>query len=157
MILLILGISVGLLILGLFIEAGANFDSMAEDVGNVMQIIFGLASVVAAFIAIVLLVISKCNSTIDDRIAMYQEENAKIEQQIDILVKDYQEYESGVFADANSESAITLVSLYPELKADQLVSSQIDIYVANNEQIKRLKLEQINADVVRWWLYFGGK
>ena len=157
MILLILGISVGLLILGLFIEAGANFDSMAEDVGNVMQIIFGLASVVAAFIAIVLLVISKGNSTIDDRIAMYQEENAKIEQQIDILVKDYQEYESGVFADANSESAITLVSLYPELKADQLVSSQIDIYVANNEQIKRLKLEQINADVVRWWLYFGGK
>jgi hypothetical protein len=72
-------------------------------------------------------------------------------------VKDYQEYESGVFADAGSESAITLVSLYPELKADQLVSSQLDIYVQNNEMIKSLKLEKINADVVRWWLYFGGK
>lgn len=157
MVLLILVVSIILVILGLILESNAGYRSMAEETGSVMQIIFGLVSVVAAIVAIILLIITKNNATINERIAMYQEENQKIEQQIDILVKNYQEYESGVFADTTVDSAITLVNLYPELKADQLVSSQLDIYIKNNEQIKSLKLEQINADVVRWWLYFGGK
>lgn len=157
MVLLILVVSIILVILGLILESNAGYRSMVEETGSVMQIIFGLVSVVAAIVAIILLIITKNNATINERITMYQEENQKIEQQIDILVKSYQEYESGVFADTTVDSAITLVNLYPELKADQLVSSQLDIYIKNNEQIKSLKLEQINADVVRWWLYFGGK
>jgi hypothetical protein len=143
----------------LMIIIGAKLGSdygLIGDIGDAMSIIFGIASGIA-LLAILLLTISVVdNNNIDERIAMYQEENAKIEQQIDILVKDYLEYERGVFTDSNSESAITLVSLYPELKADQLVSSQIDIYVKNNENIKSLKLEKLNAEIVRWWLYFGG-
>lgn len=153
MIFVILGVCIGLMIVGTKLSRDYGF---IGDLGEVMSTIFAIASGVT-LICIVYLIISVANdSTINERLAMYQEENAKIEQQIDILVKNYQEYESGVFAEASSESAITLVNLYPELKADQLVSSQLNIYVENNEQIKSLKLEQINADIVRWWLYFGG-
>ena len=94
-------------------------------------------------------------SVIDEQIEMYQEENTRIEEQIADVVQQYQEYESGIFADVASESSITLLSLYPELKADALVQSQIDIYVANNEKIKSLKEQQIDGNVKRWWLYFG--
>ena len=86
---------------------------------------------------------------------MYQEENTKIEEQIATIVKQYQEYEKDIFTEVSPESAMTLVSLYPELKADTLVSSQIDIYVKNNEKLKSLKEEKINASVIRWWTYFG--
>lgn len=157
MILVILGVCIVLFITGLFINNVSRYGSSGEDVGELMMGLFGFASLIVLIVIICLIYSVRNDSTIEDRITMYQEENAKIEQQIDILVKDYQEYERGVFADTTVDSAITLVSLYPELKADQLVSSQLDIYVKNNEQIKQLKLEQINAEVVRWWLYFGGK
>lgn len=156
MILVILGVCIALFIAGLVICNVSRYGSSGEDTGEIMIFLFGIASLIVMMVVICLIVSVKNKSTIEDRIAMYEEENLKIEQQIDILVKDYQEYESGVFANASSDSAIALVSLYPELKADQLVSSQLDIYIKNNEQIKSLKLEQINADVVRWWLYFGG-
>lgn len=99
--------------------------------------------------------VSKSN-VIDEQIAMYQEENVLIEKQIDVAVKQYLNYESGVFTDISSESSITLVSLYPELKSDQLIKKQIEVYMSNNEQIKSLKTEEINGNIYRWWLYFGG-
>lgn len=101
----------------------------------------------------VICVLNRVN--IDQKIALYEEENAKIEQQIAATVKQYQEYESGIFTDVAPESSITLVALYPELKSDTLVQSQIEVYVENNNTIKELKSTAINASVYRWWLYFG--
>lgn len=86
---------------------------------------------------------------------MYEEENTKIEQQIADVVTQYQEYEEGIFTEVAPESAMTLVALYPELKSDTLVQSQIEVYVDNNKQIKELKSMSINASIFRWWLYFG--
>lgn len=157
MILVILGVSIALLIFGIWLESESSFNSMGDIVGALLQITFGIVTGIATLVAIILICSASSNATVTERIALYEEENRKIEQQIDILVKNYQEYESGVFADATADSVIMLVNLYPELKADQLVSSQIDIYLKNNEEIKSLKVSEINADVVRWWLYFGGK
>ena len=93
---------------------------------------------------------------IDNRIAMYQQENTKIETQMDILVERYMDYESETFGELKSESSITLVSLYPELKADELVKQQVEVYTTNNEKIKELKEQKISLSIWKWWLYFGG-
>ena len=89
------------------------------------------------------------------KISLYEEENTKIEQQIADVVKQYQEYESGIFTEVAPEGAMTLVTLYPELKSDTLVQSQIEVYIENNKAIKELKSMAINASFYRWWLYFG--
>lgn len=95
---------------------------------------------------------------IPDKIKMYQEENKKIEQQIDIVVKNYMEYEGNTFIECGSDgNGMTLINLYPELKSDALVKQQIDTYISNNNQIKTLKNDYINANSGRWWLYFGKK
>lgn len=114
-----------------------------------------IGTVIAAIAAIILGIHVSELSVIDEKITMYEEENTAIEEQIDIIVKQYQEYETEIFANTSSDSAITLVSLYPELKSDSLVSSQIDVYMSNNEKIKALKESKINGSVYRWWLYFG--
>ena len=93
--------------------------------------------------------------TLDSKIAMYIEENKNIETEMNALVKQYMNYESGTYGELKGESSITLVSLYPELKADTLVAKQIDIYIANNEKIKELKEKKIDLSVKKWWLYFG--
>ena len=92
----------------------------------------------------------------DEKIAMYQEENATIEQRIDQIVQEYMEQEQDTFAELKTdESPITLVNLFPELKSDTLVQQQIEIYVANSAKIKNLKEEKINLGTAKWLLYFG--
>lgn len=115
----------------------------------------GCAFILALIFTIILAYEVSSAKVIDDKIAMYQTENEKIETQIAEVVQQYQEYEQGTFEKVAPDKAVTLVSLYPELKSDDLVSKQIAIYVDNNNKIKELKEDKITASVDRWWLYFG--
>lgn len=92
---------------------------------------------------------------LDTKIEMYSKENSQIEIQIADCIKSYQEYETQIFTDVAPDSSMTLVALYPELKSDTLVATQINTYIQNNNKIKSLKEEKINGRLVRWWLYFG--
>ena len=92
---------------------------------------------------------------IDEKIVMYQEENTKIEEQIDTLVQNYMQYESDTYGKFKGNDAITLVSLYPDLKSDELVQKQIEVYTTNNQKIKELKEQKIDIVKDKWWLYFG--
>lgn len=94
--------------------------------------------------------------TIDNKIAMYEEENASIEASIDAIVKDYMNFEENTYGELkDDENIINLISLYPELKSDTLVQKQIEVYIANNDEIKRLKVEKCDLSKARWLLYFG--
>lgn len=115
-----------------------------------------VAGFAVSFIALcILIVVNSAMLPLEDKIAMYEEENAKIEMQIADIVNEYQEFEKGIIGDVKTDSAITMIQLYPELTSNTLVQSQIEIYVDNNNQIKQLKCELLNRRVVRWWLYFG--
>lgn len=150
MILVILGISILLMVIG-----DVLFYRGYEEVGAPI-IVVSTSSLIVSIIATIYFGVNvKSNAVIDDKIAMYQEENTKIEEQIAIVVSDYMEHESKVFDSAKVSSPVILAQLYPELKSDELIKSQIDIYTANNEEIKDLKLKEINDSVYRWWLYFG--
>ena len=92
---------------------------------------------------------------IDKKIEMYQEENTNIENNIDVLVKQYMEHEKSTFKDVTAESSITLINLYPDLKSNELVQQQINIYTENNNKIKELKEHKLDYQVSKWWLYFG--
>jgi len=153
MIILLLIIFIIMAAIGIWLNTDTDF----EYSGGAMGVV-GLLGAVASFIAMVSLIIGVSNLTvINEKIAMYEQENQKIETQIAETVQQYQEYESGIFTEVAPESSVTLVALYPELKADTLVQKQIEVYIANNEKIKELKESNITGDVKRWWLYFGGK
>ena len=93
--------------------------------------------------------------TIDEKIQMYQQENESIEQSVGIAVRAYMDYERETYSNFSNKDAMNLVSLYPDLKSDQLVQKQIDIYVSNNNKIKELREDQIDLAKARWNLYFG--
>lgn len=129
---------------------GLEFGGGAMVVGGVIAIVIVLIASLALIGSVVQI------SVIDEKIAMYEEQNANIEERIETVVKQYQEYESGIMTEiGDKDSYITLVSLYPELKSDTLVSKQIEVYLSNNENIAALKNEKINERAYRWWLYFG--
>ena len=153
MILLIFGICILMIVGGCILNEKTGVDI---DIG------FGISGIgmVVGFFALLGLIIVGVNvkslSVIDDRIVMYEEENTRIEQQIADVVEQYQKYETDIFREVAPESAVTMVSLYPELKSDSLVQAQIEVYTENNKTIRDLKDKQIKDNVYRWWLYFGG-
>ena len=153
MILLIFGICILMIIGGCILDGKTGVDS------DICYLIGGIGVIVGFFALVGLIIVGvnvKSLSVIDDRIAMYEEENARIEQQIADVVEQYQKYETDIFMEVAPESAVTMVSLYPELKSDSLVQAQIEVYIENNKTIKDLRDKQIKGNVYRWWLYFGG-
>lgn len=151
MIIVVLVICIGLIALGYWLTENTDCDFT-----GVATIVTGGIGLIISLIALIAFAINVSNlKVIDQKIDMYQEENTHIESQIAECVKQYQEYETGIFTEVKSESAMTLVALYPELKSDVLVAKQIEVYIANNEKIKELKGTKIDGAVYRWWLYFG--
>ena len=114
-------------------------------------------SIVAGIVALTILItmVIMWSPMIDEKITLYQEENLVIEQQIASVITDYQEYELGIIKECAPDQAVTMVSLYPELKSDTLVAKQIDIYLENNNKIKQLKEERINQKIIGWWFNFN--
>lgn len=74
---------------------------------------------------------------------------------MDVLVSQYMKFETDTYGKLKNESSITLVSLYSDLKSDELVKKQIEVYETNNKEIRKMKEEKINLKVAKWWLYFG--
>lgn len=87
---------------------------------------------------------------IDDQIKLYTEENTKIETEIEELVSEYMAFESNTLVNVKGESSITLVSLYPELKSDELVKELIATYQDNNAEIKALKEKKLKITANKW-------
>lgn len=129
-----------------------TYDDIWEGLGIGALVITGVLGVCVAFNLITVI----SGRTLPEKIAMYEEENKKIEEDIAIMVKEYMQYEGDTFKDVTSESAITLVNLYPELKSSELVTQQISIHTENSKKIKELKESLIEAKNGRYLLYFGG-
>ena len=127
-----------------------------EFFNNIEESIQGITigAGIGTFILLILMFIL-WSPYIDEKIALYEEENIKIEKQIASVINDYQEYELGIIKECAPDKAVAIISLYPELKSDTLVAKQIDTYIANNNKIKELKEEQINQKVIGWWFNFN--
>ena len=137
--------------IGLFCCAFIN-----DDIGEVLSGIGGFIGVVALIAILINIGILVWGRTLDDKIAMYEEENAAIEQSVDVLVRDYYRHESDTYSSLKPENAVLFASAYPELQSNELATKQLEIYVSNNNKIKELKEDQINLSKNRFWLYFGG-
>lgn len=92
--------------------------------------------------------------TVDEKIAMYQEENKTIEQDIKYIVEQSRSHESDTYRDI-LDNPMALAIAFPELKSNDLASKQIDLYVKNNDKIKSLKLKKIERENYKFWLFFG--
>ena len=135
----------------LIVLAVLNKD-LADGFGIIGGLI-GFIALIGIFVNIGFLVYGR---TLDDKIAMYEQENASIEQSVDVLVKDYYRHESDTYSSLTPENAVLFASAYPELQSNELATKQLEIYVDNNNKIKELKEDQINLSRNRFWLYFGG-
>lgn len=160
MLILIFGIALVALVVFLVLRikypSKDDFKYTSHDFFTFMSWASGLVALLLVIAICSLSPIVFTENTIDEKIKMYQEENANIEKDIDKVVKEYLKHEHDTYADLKTEeSSITLVTLFPDLKSDNLVQQQLEIYVKNNETIKHLKEDKIDIAKKKWILYFG--
>ena len=158
MILVILAISLIILGTGIFVYVKYGDEFYNNDKEFIYYLLNAAGGVLTSISLIAILILSVYLSgrlTIDEKIAMYEKENASIETQICTVVNEYKDYEQDTFKNFKNQNPAIIISLYPELKSDKLVSKQIDVYTANNEKIKELKLKKLDYKPMAWWLYFG--
>lgn len=125
------------------------------DAGETLCWIGGVLLGVVLFAILIVGVEASNTMIIDDKIAMYEVENETINQEINVIVENYQKHEKDTFSSATKKLSPTVVfSLYPELKSNTLVAKQIDTYTANQKEIKALKSKKLDYEVYKWWLHF---
>ena len=152
MTLLILGISVVLLIVGIVLY----YQSFrCECVFYVMNFIMGVVSIVMLITVLALFGVVVSKSGVSEKIKLYQNENEEIENAVYTMVKEYMEYEKKTYKEFDKKQAMSYVSLYPDLKSNELVAKQVEVYTANKKKLNELKEQQIDREILKWWLYFG--
>lgn len=94
-------------------------------------------------------------STIDSRLPVIEEQNTIVLSQIEPLVQQALEYESNTYKDfkLDANKLIAFTQLYPDLKANDFLNKQIDIILANQQEIKQLKLDKASLNAYHFWLW----
>ena len=98
---------------------------------------------------------NKAVTTVDAKQLVLEEQNQIVLSQIKPLVQQALEYESNTYKDFKLDAAkvIAFTQLYPELKANDFLNKQIDIILANQEEIKQLKLNKASLNAYHFWLW----
>ena len=155
---MIWAILIPILALAIFLTVRAVRKSYDEPAGLIVGSIFSWFGVAIAIICVCVLTTEYLGfNIIDNKIEVLQQENAIIEQRVAETVKQYQDYETGIFTDATQDigsDVVVLIERYPELKSNELVKQQLDLYIENNQEIKDLKLEQLKKYKYELWLFF---
>lgn len=92
---------------------------------------------------------------IDDKIKLIEKQNKDIEEKVEVTVKTYMNFEKDTLTEFKTDSYIQLVNLYPDLKSNELIQNQINLYEKNNKKITELKTDKLNISNYKWWVYFG--
>jgi hypothetical protein len=94
-------------------------------------------------------------STADAQIAVLQSQNQIVLSQIEPLVEKALTYESNTYKELKltPEKIVSFAQLYPELKANELVQTQIQIILDNQKEIKTLQLSKAKLNAYHFWLW----
>lgn len=152
MLYVILGIAVLLMLFGIFIctkdeEMGLGFAVFGGFVFIGISIaIFGCLGSY-----------NSTKSTAKEQIAVIEEQNTIILEQLEPLVNKYMEYEKDTYKEfkLSGEKLLLISQAYPELKSDAFVQTQIDTVLKNQNRIMEIKLSIARLNAYKLWICMG--
>lgn len=127
-----------------------------DEIGEILcaiSIIFSLIS----FIALIVVIVNynAIKSTATAQMEVLNEQNEIVLAQIEPLVQQALNYESNTYKEfkLTPENIVAFGNMYPQLQANSFIQSQINIIVANQKEIKDLKLEIASLNAYKLWLF----
>lgn len=154
MITLLLAIALGLVLLAEIIDGSTNefgFLAVVPGVlGAVFAIIFGIWTLWN-------IIIVASGFGIEEKIQIYEDQNAQIEKSIDAAVKAYCEHEQITYVQMSDGAVALVAAAYPELASSELVKTQMEVWTSNSKELKDLKSDLVDFHRAQYFLYFGGE
>lgn len=149
MLYILLVVGIALIILGCVLNDSYNDGEGIIILGSII----GVPSLIALLIAGG--VYNYDSSTIDSRLAVLEEQNTTVLTQVEPIVQQALNYESSTYKDLKLDvnKLIIFAQMYPNLKANDFLNKQIDIILANQEEIKQLKLDKASLNAYHFWLW----
>ena len=93
-------------------------------------------------------------STVNEKIAVLEQRNEEVLAQIEPVVNKYLEYESSTLMGFKVDaSKVIALSMYPELKGNEMLQEQLAIIKENQKDITKLKLEEAGLKAYNLWLF----
>ena len=142
------------------LDIGRHMSNMSQE--WLYQMLNAIGTILLSISAIACIIfagkIVKYDRVYTKQLSIYVEENAKIEKVIDDTIASYKGYESTTYKDFKLDDGTDIavkVNTYPELKSNELVIKQLEIYQKNTETIKQLKADIAEVSLFKWLLYFG--
>lgn len=140
-----------LLVIGLIllITGITKYEETITGIGEVIFVVFLFVT------ALVVGLYNYDKTTINSRLVVLEEQNQVVLSQIEPLVQQTLEYESNTYKDfkLDANKLIAFSQLYPDLKANSFLNKQIDIILANQAEIKQLKLDKASLNAYHFWLW----
>lgn len=146
MLYILIAIGILLFILGVFSKECAEF-------------LIGLSMLIFILSFISLLIVGGIYnyraSTADSRLAVLEDQNQVVLNQIEPLVQQALNHESSTYKDLKLDAAkiIAFTQLYPDLKANEFLNKQIEVILTNQKEIKQLKLDKASLNAYHFWLW----
>ena len=142
------------------LDIGLHMSNMAQEwIYQTLNAVGAILLSISVTVCIIFVSsIVKYNRVYTKQLSIYVEENAKIEKVIDDTIASYKEYEGNTYKDFKLDDSTDItvkVNTYPELKSNELVIKQLEIYQKNTETIKQLKADIAEVSLFKWLLYFG--
>ena len=140
---ILLGVFVLMILAGIFVSSdelmGGGFAGFA---------IFLITTVIALWCY------NDTKSTVNERITVLEQRNEEVLAQVEPVVNKYLEYESSTLKEFKVDaSKIIALSMYPELKGNEMVQEQLAIIKENQKVITELKLEKAGLKAYKLWLF----
>lgn len=151
---IILMIAIGILLVAVGIIIDIKTDSL--EMGVIISVIGGAHAILWILPCIFVGIAISSGTTLEEKISLMEAENSNIDTQICEIVEGYKDFEKSTLEGVSNKSANVLVELYPDLKTNELVQKQMEIYMSNKNKVVSLQEDLINQKPLRWWLYFGG-
>lgn len=152
MLYLLIVLFIGIAVLCFYV-ASKSYDNSGAEVCAAFSIIFATCLFITALVCA--LRYNSTASTAQSRLAVLQEQNEIVLAQVQPIVEQYAQYESGTLKDfkMSPEIVVALYAMYPELKSNEFFKAQIDIIVENQREIKGIKLEIASLNAYHLWLW----
>ena len=154
MITLLLAIALGFVLLAEIIDGSTNkfgFLAVIPGVlGAVFTIVFGIWTLWN-------IITVASGFGIQEKIEIYEDQNAQIEQSIDAAVKAYCEHEQITYTQMSDGAVALVAAAYPELASSELVKTQMEVWTSNSNELKDLKSDLVDFHRAQYFLYFGGE
>lgn len=153
MITLLLFIAFGLVILAEVMDNHTKLDFFAVIPGGIGVIL----AIVCGIWTLWNIIVVADGFGIEEKIGIYEEQNAQIEQSIDAAIKAYCEHEQITYVQMSDGAVALVAAAYPELASSELVKTQMEVWTSNSNELKDLKSRLVDFHRAQYFLYFGGE